>query len=375
MSKIHSLSTLRTTAKMAGHALDAKQIETIANSPEALKKLGVAVSPSFVKTPLAHAMDAGLVNPVLANAGGTPVQFLQEFLAGVVHILTTARRADVLAPIAAVGSWSDEEIVLTAMEHYGTPQLYKDHGQIPLVGYNPAFERRTIVRFELGAEDTMLDSERSSKAGINAMQEKRAAIALAFEILRNDIFFNGFNGGTTRTYGFLNDPNLNAVDTVVVGASTDTEWSTKTVNERISDLLTGFTTLRSQSGDQVDPESTPIRLAIASSVKDLMTEADEGNGTIHTVNRWLRENYPNVTVEAIPELNGASGGENMFYLYAESVDGSGTDDGQTMLQLTPERMRAMNTVQTMRGSQEGYTNATAGCLVKRGYAVYRADGI
>ena len=48
-------------------------------------------------------MDAGLVNPVLANAGGTPVQFLQEFLAGVVHILTTARRADVLAPIAAVG--------------------------------------------------------------------------------------------------------------------------------------------------------------------------------------------------------------------------------------------------------------------------------
>lgn len=375
MSKIHAITKTRTSKNMSGHALDEDKIKQLASSPAALKKLGISAGPSFAKNPIVGAMDAGLVQPVTTSSLGTPVQFLQQFLQGVIHILTTARRADVMAPIATVGDWSDEEIVLTALEHLGTPQLYKDHGQIPMVGYNPTYEDRTIVRFELGMESTMLDEERSGKAGINASSEKRAAIALAFEILRNDIFFNGFNGGATKTYGVLNDPNLNAFTTVATGGGGNTTWASKTVNERISDLITAISTVRSQSGSNVDPESMAMKLTIASSVKDLMSEADSGNGVQHSVNTWLKENYPNITVEAIPEFDDADAGENVFYLYAETVDGSGTDDGQTMLQLTPERMRAMNTVPTVRGSKEGYTNATAGCLVKRGYAVTRWSGI
>jgi hypothetical protein len=374
MSKIYHTGKYRTSDKMGGVALDEAQLAALARDPQTMRRLGIAMDHNFARSALSVAMDAGITQPVTTPTTGVPVQFLQNFLQGVVHILTTARRGDVLAPVMTVGDWSDEEIVLTVLEHLGSPELYKDHGDMPLASWNNTYERRTIVRFELGAEQTKLDEERSAKANVNSMDEKRAAVALAFEILRNEIFFYGYNSGTNRTYGILNDPNLSAFITLPNGSGGDNTWASKTVAERVTDIVTAVATLRSQSGSQVDPESARLKLAVASSIKDLMNESDGSFSNGMTVNEWLSKNYPNITVDAIPEFDGADGGENVFYLYAESVDGSGTDDGLTMIQAVPTKMTALNTVTTMRGMREGYTNATAGCFVKRGYAVVRYSG-
>jgi hypothetical protein len=374
MSKIHHVTKIRASGKMGGVAFDGDQIKALAGSQVAMRRLGIGMDAGFARNALSVAMDAGLTQPVTTASGGVPVQFLQNFLQGVVHILTTARRGDVLAQVMTVGDWSDEEIVLTILEHLGQPELYKDHGDIPIAAWNATYERRTIVRFELGAEMTKLDEDRSAKAGLSSMDEKRAAVALAFEILRNEIFFYGFNNGVNRTFGFLNDPNLPAFVTLANGASGDTTWASKTAAERIADIVTAVSTLRTQSGSQVDPEAMQLKFAIAASVKDLMNESDSSFTNGMTVNEWLSKNYPNITVEAIPEFDGADGGENVYYLYPETVDGSGTDGGETVIQAVPSKMTALNTVQTMRGVSEGYTSATAGCFVKRGYAVYRASG-
>ncbi len=374
MSKIYHVSKLRTSSKMAGVAMDEDQLKQLAQSPEAMRRIGVSMDSAFAKTALSVAMDAGLTQPITTSSAGVPVQFLQNFLQGVVHILTTARRGDVLAPVMTVGDWSDEEIVLTILEHLGQPELYKDHGDLPIAAWNSTYERRTIVRFELGAESTKLDEERSAKAGVNSMDEKRAAVAMAFEILRNEIFFYGFNNGANRTYGFLNDPNLPAFVTLPNGAAADNTWASKTVAERVTDIVTAIGTLRTQSGSQVDPESMRLKLAVAAGIKDLMNESDASFSNGMTVNEWMQKNYPNITVESIPEFDAADGGENVFYLYAENVDGSGTDGGETVIQAVPTKMTALNTVQTARGVREGYTNATAGCFVKRGYAVVRYSG-
>ncbi len=374
MSKIHHVTKTRSSAKMGGVAFDGDQLAALAKDPKTLRRMGISMDHSFARNALSVAMDAGLTQPVTTSSAGVPVQFLQEFLQGVVHILTTARRGDVLAPVMTVGDWSDEEIVMTILEHLGQPGLYKDHGDIPIAAWNATYERRTVVRFELGAQMSKLDEERSSKAGFDSMSEKRAAVALAFEILRNEIFFYGFNGGNNRTYGILNDLNLPAFVTLANGAGGDTTWASKTVAERVTDIVTAVSTLRAQSGSQVDPESMSLKLAIAASVKDLMNESDSSFANGMTVNEWLSKNYPNITVESIPEFDGADGGENVFYLYPETVEGSGTDGGQTVIQAVPSKMTALNTVQTMRGVNEGYTSATAGCFVKRGFAVVRYSG-
>ncbi|CAH6968826.1 conserved hypothetical protein [Vibrio chagasii] len=377
LTKVIHVRDARTGKDMQGIALDENQIKALASRPDTLKKMGIGFCNDFQKSAVSVAMDTGLTNPVTTAANGVPVQFLQEFLPGVIHILTAARLGDVLAPVVTAGKWSDEEIVITAVEHLGTPALYKDHGDIPIASWNQIFERRDIIRFELGLEVNKLEDARSNEVNINSAQEKRAAVALAFEIIRNQIFFNGYNSGTIRTFGVLNDPNLPAFVNVDSGVSGDTLWSEKTVAERISDLVTAISALRRQSGSRVDPEREPLKLAVASDIKDLMNDLDEdGAGAFGlTVNKWLKDNYPNITVEAIPEFNGANGGENVFYLYPETVPASGTDDGRTIVQVVPSKMQALNSVVTLKGTAEGYTSATAGCITKRGYAVVRMSGV
>ena len=356
-------------------AMDAAAIKYLSENPSQLEKLGIAVNRSFAKSKIQIALDAGITAPVTVGANGVPAQFLQEFLPGVIHILQKVRRADMLAPIVTAGDWSDEEIVITALEHLGAPQLYSDHGGVNLTSWNTTYERRNIIRHEIGAMMTMLDEERSAKGNINSMAEKRAAVAAAFEILRNDIFFNGFDAGANKVYGILNDPNLSAFVTVATGAGGGTEWASKTVNERCSDIITAAAQLRSQSGNNVDPENDKLILAVASSVKDLMSEADSGNGVLFSVNSWLKENYANIEVIAIPEFDEADGGDNVFYLYADNVSDSGTHGGEVIVQLVPDKMRALNTVVEVKGTVEGFTNALGGCLVKLGFAVVRYTGV
>ena len=90
---------------------------------------------------------------------------------------------------------------------------------------------------------------------------------------------------------------------------------------------------------------------------------------------WLRDTYPAVRVVSAPELNGANGGENVFYLYADNVTDSSTDDGRTFVQIVPTRFMSLGVEQQAKAYVEDYTNATAGVMVKRPYAVVRRSGI
>lgn len=373
-SKVINVAPSRSSTAMDGKHLSNEAIKALAMDAATLAKMGVGMPRINSAMRNMIAMDS-ITQPVTTPSVGTPVQFLQEFLAGLVYILTTARKADTLAPVMTVGRWSDQEIVQQVLEHLGAPGLYKDHGDLPLTSWNLTYDRRDIVRFELGLQQQILEDERGQAIDLNSAQEKRAAVALAFEILRNEVFFNGYTTGGMRTYGILNDPNLPNFVTVAAGGGGGTEWSGKTVDERISDVVTAIQSLRLQSGSNIDPKSMALTLGLPSNVVDLMHDVDGPNTYGYTVQKWLNENYPNITVEAIPQFENANAGASVFYLYAESVPGTGTDDGRSIYQLVPAKMQPLNTVQTVKGFDEGYTNALAGCYVKRGYAIVRFTGV
>lgn len=359
-------------------ASDSNGVTYLAKNNNALNSLGVNLDTlvhKYAGNSVPIAMDAGLVAPITTGANGVPAQFLQSILPGFIRIMQKKRSADRLAPIVSVGDFFDKEIIIPTIEHLGTPQLYSDHGQVPIASWNPTYERRSVILHELGALVSILEDGIANKAGISNAQEKRTAVMLALEILRNEIFFNGYDDGANRVYGFLNDPNLPAYNTVPNGAGGSPTWALKTVKERQSDILTAVSRLRSQSGSNVDVENDKLLMPIASSVKDLMSETNDGNGVLNSVNKWLTENYPNIEVIPCEELNGANGGANVFYLYPASVSDSGTDDEMTIIQMIPERLKSLNTETKAKGVLEGYANALAGCLVKRGYAVDRSTGI
>jgi hypothetical protein len=352
----------RAARKIAAYAMDSTSLTSLdAVNEEIQGLLSVGIG-----------LDA-LIAPTLTNATGVPLEYLRNILPGLVRIITVPVLIDELIGNTTVGSWEDEEIVQLISEPTGTPRPYGDITNIPLSSFNISHERRTIVRFEEGLQVGKLEQARFAKMGLDAASEKRGAAAEALNISRNLVGFYGYNATMTRTYGLLNDPNLPAYVTVAsgAGAGTPTEWSGKTFNEIVADIQEAIADLITRSGTRIN-EQTPMTLAVASeSYIYLTTPTQYGN----TPGDWLKNRFPNLRIVAVPQFNNANSGENVFYLWADAIPGSGTDNGRTFDQLVPSMFQLLGRETTAKTEVEDYTNATAGTLLKRPFAVVRRFGI
>lgn len=371
-TKVHSSPTGR---QLAGRgalpftAQDAKDYRSLA-------RIGVVLAPAIVAQMGIHSagFDAAPdLQPSVTTASiSTPIQFLQNWLPGFVEVITQARKADLLMGVATMGAWEDEEVVQGILERTGLAIPYGDYTNVPFASWNTNYERRTVVRFEEGLRVGMLEERRAARERVNSGAEKRAAAADALEIQRNRVGFYGYNSGAGRTWGFLNDPGLPAYVTVANGVAGTPQWSTKTVLEIIADIRSALAALRTQSGDRIDPKQARITLALPTGQIDYLTVTSDFG---YSVMNWLNSNYPNVRVESAPELAGANGGANVFYLYAEQYADGSTDGGQTWFQIVPARFMALGVERTAKAYVEDYSNATAGALLKRPWAVVRRSGI
>lgn len=336
-----------------------------------LGELGINISGAQARQMAAFGMDdsQGLLTTASIN---TPVQFLQNWLPGFVKTITAARKIDELIGITTSGSWEDEEIVQGILEPVGNAVPYGDYSNVPLSSYNTNFERRTVVRYEKGMKVGSLEEARASKIRVSMSAEKRASAALALEIERNKVGFYGYNSGANRTYGFLNDPSLAAYVTVANGASTSPLWSSKTFLEITADIRSAAASLQSGSQDTINPEDREITLALATaSYQYLSVTSDFGI----SVRDWISKTYPKMRVVSAPQLTAANGGANVFYMYAESVDDGASDDSRVWIQVVPAKFQTLGVEKQSKAYVEDYTNATAGVMLKRPYAVVRRSGV
>lgn len=343
--------------------------ELVARGPLLLTQdQALAALPQLAK--IGIGMDSALVGPAGGNLG-TPAQFLQNWLPGIVRQVTKIRNADALMGVQTVGSWEDEEVIQTAAELTGKAELYGDVTNIPLAGYNATYERRSIIRFEQGVMMGTLEEARAAKANISMAVEKRAAAAEALDIIRNRVAFYGYNQPDTRVFGFLNDPGLPAYANVAAGAGGLT-WALKTFLEITRDIREMVTALVTQSGGRIRPQDTDMTLALPLGFEEYMGVTSDFGVSVAD---WLSKTYPRIRVETAPELAGANGGANVAYLYAERVADSGTDGGEVIAQIVPARFQALGTEKRAKGVVESYTNGLAGVMVKRPYGVVRRSGI
>lgn len=356
----------RRSGKIAKGGFDAKDVGD-------LKRIGIDFGNVNTLVNRLYGMDA--LQPTITTASiGTPVQLLQEWLPGYVDIMTNALKIDEIIGIKTAGSWADEMVIQGVRELTNKALAYSDTGNVPLASWNVNFVERTVVRFEQGFRVTRLDEERSARMRIDMANSSRESAMKGLNIQRNYVGFFGFNSGENYTYGFLNDPNLLAYQSVQQGASGSTLWSTKTYLEIIADLKQMISQLRNQAGDNIDPFVTPMTLAVATVVRDYLSTVSDFGSTTSVMN-WLNTNYPGVRVVSAPELNAADGGANVAYLFADRVQDTSTDGGETFVQVVPMKSKMLGVMQLTKGYEEDYSNATAGTMVKRPFAVYRITGI
>ena len=341
-----------------------------------LSQLGINFSPRIVSKMQTAMQDAGFAmddtQGLITTANvGTPVQFLQTWLPGFVRVLTGARKIDELIGITTAGNWDDEEIVQGMLEPTGYAALYGDYSNVPLSSWNMQFERRTVVRFEKGLKVGILEEARAARIKVSSAAEKRSSAAMALEIQRNRIGFYGYNGGANRTYGFLNDPSLPAYVTAATGSGGVT-WALKTYLEIIADIRGMMARLQTASQDTINPEDVPMTLAMATSVYQYLGVVSVQGVSVR---QWAKETYPKLRFVSAPELNNANGGANVAYLYPDSVDDGSSDDRRVWAQIVPSKFTALGVEKQAKAYVEDFSNATAGIMVKRPYAVQRLTGI
>lgn len=349
-------------------AMDAAQVGDYAD----LAMLGIQFSPRDVRD-MAAAMDANVLTPTIgAGTIAAPVQYLQNWLPGLVRTVTTARVIDELVGITIGGDWSDEEVVQQVLEPTGSAVPYTDTGNIPLASWNPSYERRTVVRFEQGLSVGVLEDARTSRVpNMNTASEKRTSAALALEILRNRVGFYGYMSGVGRTFGMLNDANLPAYVTVA-NPGAGTTWAVKTFLQITADIRTAAAALRTRSGSNIDPARTNLVLGIASAAVDQLAVTSDFGISVYD---WISKTYPKMRIVPVPEFNAANGGANVFYLYAETVEDGSSDGSRTFDQIVPAKMKSLGVEQKAKSYVEDYTNALAGIMLKRPWAVVRYSGI
>lgn len=329
-----------------------------------LNRLGIGFDKNALKDMQSfYGMDAAITTPTVT----TPIQFLQHWLPDFIEVVTAAREADAIMGIDFVGNWYDESIVQGVMERIGQAVPYGDHTDIPLSSWNVNYETRDIVRFEEGIQVGLLEEARAGAMNVSSQTEKRAAAAESLDIERNNIAFYGYNEGNNKTYGFLNDPNLPAYTTVAAGTSTYTTWATKTYEEIVADIRTAFAALRVKTGNLFKPERDASKLAIAVSCMEYLNVENQFGKSVY---EFIKQNYPNVTIESAVQLDGANGGANVFYLMADSINGK-----PVIRQLGVERFRLLGVEKKAKVFLEDYSNATAGVLVTQPIGIVRYSGI
>lgn len=332
-----------------------------------LSNLGVNASDSAMREFMRYAQDAAPAG-VTTPTASTPVQFLQHFLPEAIRVVTKARVADRLLGRDIAGSWSQEEIVATVMEHIGQARPYGDKTNDNVAEWNQNFERRTIVRFEEDIEVGILEEERAAAMRINSAAEKRIASAEALAIAMNDVAFNGYNNGANRTYGLLNDANLSAYTSVATGSGGSTTWASKTFNEITADIKTAMSALRVKTGSNFDPYADASVLGIADNAVDMLATMNSLGS--QSVKQWIAETYPKCRIESVPQFTGANGGADVFYLFAEEINGR-----KCINQYVQDTLRLLGVEKKSKGFIESYSNATAGVLVAQPIGCVRYTGI
>ncbi|GAA0334498.1 DUF2184 domain-containing protein [Morganella psychrotolerans] len=311
-------------------------------------------------------MDSALSGPAMSG-GFIQREMLQHVLPGLIRTATRVRVLDEITGVVTAGQWHDEEIILNVATPAAKAELYGDHTNVPLASYAQDQERRGIVRFEQGFQVGKLEEARQSAAGFEAAAEKRNAATESLEQGRERIGYYGFNSPETRVFGLMNEPNLPPYETAAA------TWKGGTFANITKDITDMFSQLEMRSGGIIK-DDTSITLTLPLGYRSALNVANPvARG--ETVYQWVKENYPNMRFVFSPEFAGANGGADVAYMFAETVDDGSTATSAVILQVVPVKYQLIGSENQIKGYLEDATNATAGVIVTRPWAITRLTGI
>ena len=260
------------------------------------------------------AMDADPFNP---TSNGVPSIYTTIYVNTIIDQLLPQRGYFEIAAPMQQGDWTTERAEFPVRAISGGMSPYDDFSNKGQSGANFTWVPRDVYRAETTIQYGDLETAVMDSAKLDLVGSKRGAIAQNIAIMFNRMGFFG-NVNTTgqfisKTYGLLNDPQLNPSIPVNNGAAGSPYWNLKEPQEIYNDVVSAMAALENQTGNQIHPDD-PYVLACDGFSNIQLNRANQ-YGT--TALKLLKENFKNLRMVVAPEYKTILG----FQLIVEEIGG------------------------------------------------------
>lgn len=267
----------------------------------------------YLNVNIGDADGVGLTLTNNAIAAGLLTHLTQE----IVNVITRKRTAEiVVGQVKKVLSWDQNDLAQPILEHLGDVAKYSDYGNPPATSLNPTFAYTGHERLSTTVRVGDLEAKQMANAHIDAHSQKIFAAMEALAIKLNDIAFKGAGKPTNSVYpvyGILNHPDLPAYKQLNNLGITGT-MSFDNIYGSIQDMVQEII---SASKGHIGMDAD-FYLCVPNSLAKIMTVLNNFGMSLRQI---LKDNYPNMKIEMIPEfVNAYNDTNDVMYLRAENKD-------------------------------------------------------
>lgn len=306
-------------------------------------------------------------------SNGVPAWYTLVNINTVVEQLLPVRRYTLIGESTQYGGFTTNIAQFGEIGFSGQTEAYDDFSGTQKSDFNATWPTREVYRGQTFIEYGDLEVATMAEAKIDAVSKKQRSAAFQIAIAQNKIFFygniNSAGAFLTRTYGILNDPQLNAATPATNGSSGSPLWSVKAANtvgganDIANDVIvTAMTIMQNQMGGNVDQMSN-FKLCVPTNAISYMNSTNSFGLNATAI---IKNTLPNLEIISTPEYQTI----NSFQLIGPS-----TDIENVAKDLFTYKVRGHTLVPQTSSKRQKWSFGTAGCALLQTAPVVTISGI
>ena len=252
------------------------------------------------------AMDAQ-ASLTTSPTAGVPQWFTQWIDPRVIETVLTPVKMATIFSERRMGDMTTTKAQFTRVENTGTVATYGDFDTNGMADTNASFPMRDHYYYQTHIQLGDREIAQYNKANLDWVSRKQISAASALNRFQNRAYIFGIQG--LELYGTLNDPDLIAPLNINV-SNIATMSAEDMVNQVFRPI---YNQLNKQARGNVD-SGTPMKLILSPNMETYMQNT---NSFGNSVSDLLKKNYPNLTIEIVPEYGIGAAGENIQWIVPE----------------------------------------------------------
>lgn len=267
-------------------------------------------------------MDADMVTAASTQLPGIFTTYIDP---AVIEVLTAPKNARNIFNERQIGDWTTSTAMFRIAEFLGATEAYSDFAHNRTSGVNYAFTNRQNYMFQTYIEVGDLEAAVSGEARLDLVADKQRAAAEVIDYDANRFALFGVAG--MNIYGILNDPGLGAVLSPLPngarnGQTNSPLWVNKTATQIYNDIVNVlFYQLVEQNKGYINNQA-PLTLVMSPQLDVRLGSVTEFGVTVMSM---LRQYFPNLTIETVPQMSSEDTGETML-MKVDAVRGQRTGE-------------------------------------------------